>query len=270
MKILLRNYDGKYYVWKDARWENGSYFLIGSGMHDQRIYMNNIIAIKEDDRIGYVRCNNCGELIKNTPEDIEAHFALKEKEKDCLKCGYVRLYGDKYNKKIVYTKNDDNTYSITETYDSALGCSAGYWTHKLGDSGAERDCIHTKCRRYGVSEINDIFIKYDNPFDKHITVDFLREKKFVCEGYIGDHWEYDLKCRGSLKACVNELGIVDKFKVYSRGYEYYAYYSARHNKLFFDDGYKYSDHHDDYVGASKHDMILTKLSKLFEEANTNE
>jgi hypothetical protein len=233
--------------------------------------MNNIIAIKEDDRIGYVLCNNCGELVKNTPEDIEAHFALKEKNKDCLNCAYLRTYGDKYNKKVSYVKNEDErTYSVVETYDTLLGCAASYWTQEINSTNAKRDCIHARCRRNGVSEINDIFVKYDNPFDQHITVDFLREKKFTCEGYIDGYWEYDLKCRGYLKACVNKLGIVDKFKVHSKGFEYDAYYSARHNKLFFGCADIYDERHSDYVTDSKYNTILTKLSNIFEEANTNE
>lgn len=270
MKILLRKYNNKYYVWKPAVWEGGDYYLFENKTRGARIYMDNIIAVTEDTRANFVVCKNCGKLIENTPESIERHFAEQEAMKDCLKCSYLTQYGDKRQRKVTYTPTDNGNYAAIETYETLLGCKAGYWTQEIHSSAAQRDCVYARCRKLGVAEINDVFVKYPNPFDKHITIDLLTDKKYHCEGYIDGYYRYDLKCRNTVKACVNELGIVDHFLVSMRGGEFKFYYSARHNKIFFKDWNKYDEKWGDFISEAKHEQILTKLSKLYEEASTNE
>jgi hypothetical protein len=98
----------------------------------------------------------------------------------------------------------------------------------------------------------------------------LKEKKYICEGYVDGHFEYDLKCRGTVKACVNDLGIVDHFKVSSKGYDYIMYYSVRYDKVFFAEWSKYNENWFNYVSETKHAQILSKMRALYKEDNTNE
>lgn len=264
MKVLLKNHGGKKYVWVEAEWEAGRYYELHTWGRGYYIDQINIIAVTDDNRIGYVQCRNCGALIKNTPEAIEEHFKEKEKDRNCLECKYLSIYGDKRNVKKYYVVNDNGSHSVTETYDAQLGCKKTYYTHPLGSAETERRCIYRQCRIMGVTEINDIFVKYPNVFDRYLTVDALIEKKYAYEGYVDGYFVYDLKCRGSLKALVNEKGIVECYKVSTRGWDYYMAYSAIHNKIFITDGY-YRDDISNYLSDSKKEMILKRLQKLYEE-----
>ena len=265
MNILIKRYKGKYYVWKPATWRNGVYLVNG-----EQIDIFNILAVTEDDRGNYVRCTHCDTLIENTPEAIEAHFAEKEAQRNCLKCGNLRPIGTKVNQRITYTKNADGTYALNDTYTTRLGCTVGYPTRDIESRDAINNCIFSRCRRAGVAPINDVFIKYPNTFNKMITVDMLEEKKFAKDGRNGNYIEYDLKMRGTLKACVNDFGIVEKFKISIRGWTHNIYYSDTHNKLFYEDWGNYNDCMTDIMTAAKEEQILKKLASLYEEAQVDE
>lgn len=272
MKVLLRNWEGKSYVWKNAKWEGDHYYLIDADewFGDVQIDQICILAVSEDNRANYVRCANCGALIENTPESIEQHFAEKEAEKDCFKCNRLRTYGNKMNASITYAPNADGTYSVSETYVSKLGCTVNYYTEDINSASAKKNCIYSRCRRAGVKPINDVFVQYPNPFNKQLTIDFLDKKKFTCDGYKNGYYEYDLKLRNTLKACVNDNGIIDHFRINMRGWNYNIYYSDTHNKLFYACYGRYDDKCSDIMSDAKVDQILAKLSKLYEEAEVDE
>lgn len=267
MKILIRQYESKYYVWKDAEWQDGNYVIPNT---KQKISMTNILAVTEDNRIGYVQCYHCGKLIKNDPESIEQHFAEVEARKDCLKCEKMVPYGDKMSPVLTIERNADGTYSVVEKYNTKLGCRASYYyTQNIESEKVKRDCIYLQCRRNGVREINDAFVKYPGMFEKQITADTLVANKCVFEGYNDGYYEYDMKMRGSVKACVNEMGIVDHFVVLARGWRYIFYYSDKYKKIFFNYYDKYYENTRDYITDSKADSIIKKLSSIYEEAVEN-
>lgn len=272
MKILLRKFDDEYYVWKPAKWEDDHYYIINADewFGDMQIDMVHILAVSEDDRANYVRCKHCGALIENTPEAIERHFAAKEAEKDCLKCNHLRPYGNKKNSNTTYVLNADGTYSISEAYVSKLGCNISYYTEDINSAAAQRNCIYSRCRRSGVKPIDDVFVKYPNPFNKQLTIDFLDKKKFVCEGHRNGYYEYDLKLRDTLKACVNEQGVVDHFRVSIRGWSWHLYYSDTHNKIFYSNYGTYNDNCCEIMSEAKVNQIIAKLSKIYEEAEVDE
>lgn len=272
MKILLRKFDEQYYVWKPAKWEDGQYYILNADewFGDMQIDAIHILAVSEDDRANYVRCANCGALIENTPESIERHFAEKEAEKDCFKCNRLRTYGQKFHARTTYEPNADGTYSVSETYVSKLGCNVSYYTEDINSSTAKRNCIYSKCRRAGVKPIDDIFVKYPNPFNKQLTIDFLDKKKFACDGYKNGYYEYDLKLRNTLKACVNDQGVVDHFRVILRGWNWHLYYSDTHNKIFYANYGNYNENCCDIMSEEKANQILAKLSKIYEEAEVDE
>lgn len=266
MKILLRNYDGKKYVWRNARWNKGVYEVEDELLDYYAVRQTSIIAVDEDNRGGYVVCNNCGEMIQNTPEAIEAHFAAKEAGRDCLGCRHLGVHRVLTNKNTSYTKNEDGSYAISETYNAKLGCYIHWSTYPLGSPEAEQRCIFRQCRVRGVKKIDDIFIKYPNVFNTHLTVDTIIKNNYAYEGGRNGYLIYDLKCRGSLKACVNGEGIIECYECHSRGDVYYMHYSSTHNKLFFEYCDKYDENYTDFITENKKDMFLKRLKKLYEEA----
>lgn len=270
MNVLLRSYNDKHYVWKPATWINGTYFLFENDVRGSEIRQSNIIDVADDIRGGYVKCKNCGKLILNTPEAIEQHFEETEAKKDCLKCSHVTPSGSKFNIQTKYEPIGDGVYAVKSTFNTRLVCNVGWYTNDIHNKDAKANCIYAKCRRYGVQAIDDIFVKYPNLFNKHITVDVLKKYKYVCEGYLDGYYEYDLKCRGTIKACVNELGIVDHFSVHTRGCEYNVYYSAQYGKAFFIDWNKYDENWQNYIGEAKYNQFIAKLLKLYSEENANE
>lgn len=270
MEILIRNWDNTSYVWKAATWKNGEYYIEDDCGFEYGIKQTNILAVRDDNRIGYVQCNYCNELIENTPESIERHYAESEAKKDCLKCEYLRAGNKRKDKTTTYTPNGDGTYRIVESYVSNLICNQSYWPMDIESNDAKRNCQYVQCRRHGVQQIDDIFVRYPEPFVRQITVDVLDAKKYPFEAYNNGFFEYDLKSRDTLKACVNELGIIDHFVYISRGWRYYLYYSDKYEKLFYLDGSKYSERMHAIMTETKINSTLKKISALYKEANGND
>lgn len=261
MKVLIRKWDNKYYVWKTATWKNGEYYVDGC-----RLEQFNILSIKEDDRCKYVRCSYCGTYIKDDPKSIEEHFVESESKKDCFKCRNLRTYGVT-NPTKSYEKNANGTYRQTVVSDVNLHCGNVYPSQDINAVNLSRYCAFYHCRRSGVKKVSDILIEYPDPFNKQITVDLLKAKGFEYERYHNGYFEYDLKMRNTLKACVNELGIVDHFIVKHRGYSFLAYYSEKYDELFYVESGKYIMRDEDYVSESKHSASKGKISSLYKEAS---
>lgn len=275
MEILLKKFNDKYYVWKSATWKNGTYCLCVQDEFSDEVFeyeaeQENILAIRDDPRIGYVVCQNCGELIENTLESIEAHYAERENSKNCSMCPHVVSGRDKKIINSVFEKNVDGTYNVTQTYVSTLACKTGYWSYSLESAEADEYCIHKQCRRKGVAVIDDVFVKYPGLFESLLTVDALIANKCEKEEYRRGFFEYDLKCRGTLKACVNEMGVVNHFRLIYRGSSYRLYYSDKYDILV--EG-KYSGYRLDISSAisnTKLEQVKKKIAGLYKEAKKNE
>lgn len=270
MKILIRNYREKGYVWKDATWRDFTYYVDDEDYGETGFSTTEILAVKDDNRNGYVVCRHCNTLVRNDPAEIEKHYAEMEAKKDCAKCKYMRHYSDRTNVTVEYVRNEDGTYQRNETSTVKLGCTAGWLTQEVNTAAAKKGCAYVQCRRQGVVEIRDTFVKYPGLFNKSITVDLLEANKCVNEGYKNGHFEYDMKLRGTLKACVNTAGVVDHFRFVKRGASYNIYYSDTYNKLFYADWGRYEENMSDIMTEEKVQQILTKISKLYKEAETDE
>lgn len=262
MEALLRRFNDNYYVWKNVTWQNGRYYVDGT-----LISQTSILAIKDDNRGKYVQCMHCGAIINDDPECIERHFAEQEANKNCFECGSLRV-NNKRNLLIVYEKNDDGTYHQTATSDVNLCCSQTWPSHNIDTIDVNRFCVYYRCRKSGVMPISDVFMKYPGPFEKQLTVDFLKEKGFAYEEYTNGYFEYDLKMRGTLKAYVNELGVVDHFAIKGRWDKYTIYYSDKYDEIFYvqNGNYVVFDEQDD-VSSSKHNSVKAKISALYKEVN---
>jgi hypothetical protein len=266
MKILLRKYDGKYYVWKDAIYKKDRFYVVDDYHGHVEVNLWHIIAIKDDNRKDFVVCSRCGEMIKNDPASIEAHYAAREAQRNCFNCPSLKK---SINKSLGanFAKNDDGTYNVNETYNAYLRCGRQWYNSPTIDSKeAKKICTFYECRNGGVRPIEDIFTQYPGLFDKHVSVDVLNDKKFPYECMKTGYFEYDLKCRNTVKACVNEIGIVDHFIVKVRHHSYITFYSAKYDKLFFClDGRNYTDLMPYDMSETKYNQAKAKISTLYKE-----
>lgn len=264
MEVLLRKYGDEYYVWKEAFYKQKKFFIANTNV---RIEQTNILSIRNDNRKDFVECRQCGELVHNDPESIEAHFAEQEAKRDCFSCNSLKIN----NKSIIstqYEKSESGNYIATEKSTVILACGETYWNRPDIDSEAAINiCKFTACRRAGVGAISDVFIEYPDLFDKQATVDTLNEKNSTYEEYEYGFFVYDLKCHGAVKACVNQLGIIDHFVIKFRGYNMTAFYSAKYDKLFFDSSYyRYSEEAPYEISDNRYNQAKAKISALYKEA----
>lgn len=262
MKILLRNWSNSHYVWKEATWAKGKFF---TEPEKAEVYPINILAIKDDERADkYVMCAQCGEMVKNDSASIEAHFAKMEAQRDCTKCKNLRerpINTVKAN----YIKNEDGTYTAEKTILMSLKCGVEYYSPPdINSDRAKQMCVYHQCRRRGMQKISDIFTKYPGIFDKNATVDALVARKYVHDGCRNEFFEYDLKCRNTVKACVNKAGIIDHFIIKSRGYAYIAFYSAKYDKIFWSENcIDYTESTPWYMTENKLEMAKKKIAELY-------
>ena len=235
MKNLLRKYGTEHYVWKKASWRGGVFYVADADNNDCNVLLNNIVAIDKDSRKGKVICKSCGALIKNTPEAIEKHYADMESKKDCLKCQHLKVGAHNKEIKQSYVLQEDGTYNVTSKFNAFLYCGKGsyyYTRYPINSLAAHESCMYFECRHKGVTEPSDIFLKYPGVFDDMITTDALTAHKWKYEGVYAENFVFDGRSRGTLKAHVNSIGIVDKFELRYRGRKYYFYYSYKYDKLF--------------------------------------
>ena len=269
MEVLLRSNCDRNYGWKNAIWRNGRYYLVDEFGFENQIREVDILAVRNDERIGKVICGYCKEIIDNNEESIRRHYEEQEAKRNCLECEHLEI-GRRDQTNRVYTPTEDGKYAVTETYIANLLCDFNWSSYDINSDRAKHYCMYTQCRRYGVNQINDIFVQYPEPFVRQITVDVLNAKKYQCEGCQGGFFIYDMKSRGTLKACVNELGIVDHFIVGYRGWIYKMYYSDKYNKLFTYDSGRYGNDAVAKTSESKVNSTIAKISELFKEENTND
>lgn len=262
MEILLREHDGKYYVWKETEFRKDGYYLNG-----ERIYYSQILDAKTEGTESYVVCGYCGKMIKNDPESIEAHFAEMESKRDCFTCKALRESGVR-DKKVQYAKNEYGTYSASSTYQTVLSCANSYVSiDSMTHESVQNRCSYYACRRYGMQPIKNIFQLYPHPFETQITVDMLLEKKMKTLGTYRGYIEYDMKLRGTLMACVNELGIVDRFRLKYRSYVYYLFYSKKYNKLFYASNGEYIENLPWGIPTVKWEQVKEKIAAIYQEAD---
>lgn len=268
MKILLRQWNDKYYVWKNAEYKNDNYYVFENDT-ELLVKQTNILSIAEDNRANFVVCATCGAIIKNDPESIEAHYAEREAMKNCLKCSDMSPYGDERNLTIKYTKNDDDTYHAEKVYDTTLGCGYQRWGYdSINSEKAKAGCKYYQCRKNGVHKIDDIFVRYPGMFNKQITIDLLAKHGFRAMQSVPRKkvWYIDLGLRGNtLHAVVNELGIVDRFVIIHRYSSYVAFYSEAYNKLFFEHGDKYIDVLPGDLSQNKYNSARKIIAALYKE-----
>ena len=266
MRILLRKFGDEAYVWKDATYENGCYFITTPIGEQCKVDETAIASVDGDENKGWVICQSCGALIKNTPEAIAAHYAEMESKRDCTKCSNVTYPKDKKIIKREMVYNGDGTYRVKEEFDANLLCGITHWNTVSVSTAIDRGiCKFMACRVKGVQQPDDIFARFPDVFDKAITVDALIAKKFKLDGF-DRYFLYDMKSRGTIKACVNEKGIVECFNISSKGRHVLFYYSEKYDKMFYKNGTKYVEGAPYWFAEKKFEEAHQKIKELYKGA----
>jgi hypothetical protein len=259
MEVLLR----KNYQWTKAKFDIST----GSITKEDgaKIAPTNIVSIRDDERSEYVICKNCGEFIRNTPEEIEKHYNKCTNSDACMKCQSLRVNANKELSR-EYELNDDGTYKEIIKNECNLTCSVSYSSAPdINSEDARSRCKYARCRSAGTKAIEDIFTKYSEVFDSIATVDALDSKVWTL-----DHREpdgmflYKAKKRFRLYAAVNSMGIIDHFiYAYERDFMNIAY-SAKHEKAFVMN-YDLYENINRHIGDTRVKEIVATISKIYKE-----
>lgn len=263
MKALLRKFDNDCFVYTDVVYECGSFKT-----PDGRIVNENgIIHIVKDNRKNKVRCKGCGDLIKNTPEDIEAHFKEREDKKNCLTCSHVK---ESYRKASIGRKykphpTEEGQYICEHQYKTDLYCSHGGGTRLINTTESDEKCKYLMCRKMGVTEVtNDFFLDYPGAFTTFPTVDKLIEKNWIFESMNSNFIVYHHKRMTTLKAIVNNKGIINNFRAcYKHSDAVDIVYSDKYEKAFYLVGGKYSTGHCSDLTQAKAESYIAKIKELY-------
>lgn len=258
MRILLRKHNNEEYVWKDAIFKDEHYYL---NNENERVYETEIVSV-DGAKKGYVICNNCGAIIEDDLEKIKAHYLERENSQDCTSCTKLKYESNKGNLKRTLEKYDNGKYHVVEDFVSSLYCGMCYGNVPVSE--AANACTFFKCRKAGVRKPDNIFSKYPEVFDSVITSDVLIGKKFRFDNHDGRFFLYDMKSRGTIKACVNNLGIVECFRVSSNGNLVYFYYSEKYDKMFYNNGSAYREGHPYWFKETKFEEAKAKIKALYE------
>lgn len=255
MKVILRKFGNESYVVKDIELDNNAYKCEDKGVSE-----TDILTILENKHNEFIKCSNCGDVIKNDAKSIKEHISRKDSHVGCFTCDYVRTAESK-NQKIKYALNEDKTFHRSLTDDVKLECIASYPRNDIMNSATKIRCRYAMCSKETLVTGNTFFSKYPNAFDDMITVDALNFKEL--HEYNG--WTIlVLKCRGAIEAYANKNGIIDHFEVRTRYDSRNVYYSKKYNKLFYNKHGHYLEMESDYYWSrDKIDYIKKTISNLY-------
>jgi hypothetical protein len=260
MKILLREHNGGEYVWRTAKY-NGKNFVVDGN----EVLEFNIVSIINDNRKNYVRCSSCGKIFPKNGNKFELHQATAKNIQTCFGCKNLRYQEISHaTDKIICNK--DGTYTRRFETTCNLVCRRSAFLSYNADSPEAIDaCNLRQCHNGYGQDIHDIFTNYPGLFDDIITVD-----KIIANGYESrdiniSNIEYNLSTELEIRAVVNNLGIVDRFVLYSETeWGYGVWYSKRYNMLFSGDcNGKYVEFSDHNIPSDQLIDIKKYLAKLY-------
>lgn len=232
MKVLLRNYDGKEYVWMTAKYD-GKKFVVNGIPMDERM----VVSIINDNRKNYVKCSSCGKIFPKNGNQFAIHQELAETDAPCLQCHKLRV-NERTEATKKFARNDDGTYTMKSETQVDLYCRWSLYSHYNIDSwDVKAFCAFRQCGTAHAMEIDDTFTIWPGAFDHIITVDKILDNGYESIGYMDDRvTEYILDSHLGITAYVNSLGIVDDFNINTRDRSAVLYYSKKYNILFTADG----------------------------------
>lgn len=235
MKILLRDYGGMTYVWKEAtRKDDGGFTINGYDIRE-----TNVVSVTDVERTKYVKCSACGAVIPNRKKDIEAHKNFSCDWHNCLTCSFLRERRVKSMQK-KYSLNEDGSFSKTEKVNVSLCCNTSYyWKNEIKSPVARDNCKFASCRNATFAPVKTFFDENPDAFDDIITVDKIIDAGFVTRHNSNRATFYKLKSKNNITAVVNEKNVVDYFEIGYRNEFCKVVYSKTLDKLFRIDGDNY-------------------------------
>ncbi len=261
MRALLRSCNGEQYVWKKVEMKNADTFAVEGG---QEVCQTGIVSISRDNRKKFVRCSICGEIIRNTPEAINAHKDRASTSETCFGCPYFRERNSK-QLSAKYTLQEDGSYIVNAKKSVKLTCGNSFMNPDINSQKAREICRFRDCVRAEMRAIEDVFTKYPNLFDDMITVDRILENGFTERiKHASGAVHYKLKARNHITAVVNNLNIVDYFIIEYRSHQVKVMYSKKYNKLFLIRGGVYVEYvRSTYMPDSTLESIKEKIASLY-------
>lgn len=259
MKLLLRSYNNEPYVWKDAKYETRGWVV-----NDAPVVETNIVSILNDNRNQYFKCSRCGEIFRKGSPKWEQHQQRTTDTSKCFDCPYLR-YSTNGTVKRTFALQDDGKYTMTEKYpNTTLQCRYNYPSIDIASEDARSRCQYNECATATSEPITDIFTENPGIFDSIITINKVLQAGYV-ERYIRHLWtEYKMKGKYTIYAEVNDLNIVDHFKIGYRGNLWDVYYSQVTNKLYnctYEN--KYQEWNPYQVPNSTIEAITKKIATLY-------
>lgn len=240
MKILLRRHNGEEYVWKTAKYDKNGFNVDG-----YEVQIDNIVSVMNDNRKNYVRCKECGEIIKNTESAISKHRHRTETSKSCIGCMFMVAAPQPSRKKLKYKKMADGTYVKDEKQVVKLFCNAGWTAVEIDDDKARSQCIFNGCTNAEMLKIEDTFTLMPGVFDDIATINAIDnvgcdlDRGYVRGGYTYYKLAFDAANYG-VYAGVNNLGIIDHIKLASPMADRKIYYSKKYDMMFYAANERYS------------------------------
>ena len=257
MKVLMWQHNGENLVCVDLEYTK-------TGWKDKdgnKVQETNIADIFRDTRKNYVICSACGKLVKNTPQDIEDHWKERASQKNCLICNELREGYRKKEIKRTYKQDPENPNKYISTYKYSVELSCSYNGNINDENVVETYCKYLKCKNSDKYEVDDFFTKYPHAFGTLVTVDKLVENKWVHDSVYRNRIRYHHPKMSTLKADVNEKGIVCGFYLTSNSYE--AIYSEKYDKLFFKNNGRYCIRNVFGINEDRLESYTNKIKELF-------
>lgn len=258
MKVLMRDT----FEWVDVTF-NPMNNRIECG--NSKIADNQILSIKDDERLKYVVCSQCGAIIPNDAKSLKAHREASCSSDACFGCTYMHEnIIDTVSKK--YTLNEDGTYTkrLNENINCVCAYHYGTW-FDINSEDARNNCRSKKCENATFASIKNVFITYLDLFDTMITIDMLSPKlwKFYEKQYNGTY-VFKARKKFSLYAYVGNNGVV-KYFAHScdRAREEFLY-SHKYNQIFWDRNSTYNK--DSSMYTPHKESITEFLHNIYEEA----
>lgn len=260
MQILIRNWGDEQCVWKTAKY-NGNKFVV-DGID---IEYTNVISVVNDNRKGYVVCSACGKFLKNTAKAIDEHKHKFEHHDACLTCRHMRIKEQiSIAEKLIRKK--DGTYVKKSESEIVLGCRYGrfYGSVDVNSHEAKKDCALKKCTVAEFNKFQDTFLEFPGLFDHMAMVDRIIDVGYKNRFFNKGYSIYRLKGRNQIIAYVNNMGIIDYFKVSYHEDEFVVFYSKKYDMLFVEDCCKYRKFDDRYsIPTKTKEYIKRKIAELY-------
>jgi hypothetical protein len=263
MKILLRNYNGKPYVWATAKYNRNDFYVDGS-----RIPQDNIVSIMNDNRKKYFRCSCCGQVFRKGDRRFKTHKENAIKPETCFDCPHLYLSGTS-RVSAKYVVNKDGSFGLIETMNADLRCdNTNSWFYPSIDScDAICKCDKRRCADATENEISDFFTQYPGAFDDILTIDRLLDENYDVSlggrNCLRNEIIFNDDNHYVISVYINSIGIVDYFSVRWLGFAWHVYYSKKYDELFVSCDLKYQKWNESLIGDDLRKEIKNQIAKFY-------